>query len=154
MLQSFKMWQIGHDLFCVGYNCIMLLSHVLFVARTVSWTGGRTENSRWTYLSHPPNTSFLTIPFTFVAFGKKLVDEKITCFFCSGSFCYFFPFFSLSFLFSSSVLVIPLLAYKQFYFILPFWSPGLFVFSVSYFCHFCPIFIFVPLSNFKKISDF
>ena len=97
MLQSFKMWQIGHDLFCVGYNCIMLLSHVLFVARTVSWTGGRTENSWWTYLSHPPNTSFLTIPFPFVAFGKKLVDEKITCFFCSGSFCYFFPFFHCPF---------------------------------------------------------
>ena len=37
---------------------------------------GRTENS-WTHLRHPPNTSFLTIPFTFLPKAKKWLMEKI-----------------------------------------------------------------------------
>ena len=42
--------------------------HVWLVARTASRTRRRTENS-WTYLSHPPNTSFLSPnhPFYFFA---------------------------------------------------------------------------------------
>ena len=50
--------------------------HVRVVARTVSRTDTRTENP-WTYLLHPPNTSFLTFPFTFLPSAKKQWMEKI-----------------------------------------------------------------------------
>ena len=47
-------------------HCCSCYDHVRVVACTVS----RTDNP-WTYLPHPQNTSFLTIPFTFLPSAKK-----------------------------------------------------------------------------------
>ena len=56
--QSSEKWKLEHD-FSRWITVQCFQGYVWFIACTASRTHGQTENA-WTYLSHPPNTSFLT----------------------------------------------------------------------------------------------